>query len=120
MSREYDEFDYERQSNFDTVSSQASSVSVDDASNTGTINPSVNKRQRTAGIWKHYTFFVKTIGNENVDYARCNLCGKEYKAPGKAGTSTCRAHINACLEKHGLQSGNESQFDQKNLFTKVC
>ncbi|XP_021753564.1 uncharacterized protein LOC110735896 [Chenopodium quinoa] len=94
MSREYDEFDYERQSNFDTVSSQAASVSVDDASNTGTINPSVNKRQRTAGIWKHYTFFVKTIGNENVDYARCNLCGKEYKAPGKAGTSTCKSERN--------------------------
>ena len=68
-------------------------------------------------MWRHYTFFDKLVGVALIRYARCNVCGNEYKAPGTAGTSTCKAHTTSCMKKHPhhpghKESGVEPLFNQ--------
>ncbi|XP_021747193.1 uncharacterized protein LOC110713034 [Chenopodium quinoa] len=82
MEQEFDEYDEDNQDHFETIDSQYT-VQNQDSTQQQVTTTSGSKRGRTSDVWRHYTFFDKMVGLAPIKYARCNICGNEYKTPSK-------------------------------------
>ncbi|XP_021758818.1 uncharacterized protein LOC110723758 isoform X2 [Chenopodium quinoa] len=80
MDQGYENYDEDRQDYLETSDSQ-NTIQNQDSSQQQVTTTSGSKRGRTSDVWRHYTFFDKIVGLAPIRYARCNVCGNEYKAP---------------------------------------
>ncbi|XP_021763957.1 zinc finger BED domain-containing protein RICESLEEPER 2-like [Chenopodium quinoa] len=120
MSHAYNEFDSERQSYFETISSQAPSGTIDDAHNTSIITTAGNKRQRTSENFVKYCIAeydkYKSLLHEsllNVS-GRVSFTGDMWTACTNRGSLTLTAHyvddthvLNLIVQR-GLKEVHES------------